>query len=133
MNQVSFRLKHGQFLREEIEARIKEHGIKAGVLLSIVGALEKAVMRMAGATPENQIVKELEGPFEIVSGTGTVSENGCHIHLSLSDKNGNVVGGHLKDGCKIGVTAEIVIGYFDDVSFSRILDKDTGFKELFVE
>ena len=74
MEQLTFRLKPGQFLKEEIENRTKE--IKAGVLLSIVGGLENAVLRMAGSKPNNQIIKKVDGPFEIVSGTGTISKEG---------------------------------------------------------
>lgn len=131
MNQLTFRLKPGHFLKEEIEKRTKEIG--AGVLLSIVGALENANLRMAGATSDNQIVKNFKGPFEIVSGTGSFSKDGCHLHISVSNKEGQVIGGHLKDGCEVAVTAEIIIGIFDDISYKRVLDKKTGFKELEIE
>ncbi|TSC77643.1 MAG: hypothetical protein G01um101424_266 [Parcubacteria group bacterium Gr01-1014_24] len=131
MKQLTFRLKTGQMLKEEIEAKAKN--IKAGVLLSVVGALENANLRMAGATPDNQIIKSFDGPFEIVSGTGTISQEGCHIHISVSNTEGKVIGGHLKDGCRVGVTAEIVIGVFEDVSYKRVPDKDTGFNELKTE
>ena len=85
---------------------------------------------MAGATPEAQDVRRFDGPLEIVSGTGTISKDGCHIHVSVSDREGSVFGGHLKDGCPVALTAEIVIGIFDDVSYKRVPDGDTGFKEL---
>ncbi len=133
MKQITFRLKPGQLLKEEIEKRAKEKDIKAGVLLSIVGALENAVLRMAGSESDNQVIKEWNEPFEIVSGTGTISKEGCHIHVSLSNRKGNVIGGHLKDGCIVKYTAEIVVGIFEDVSYRRIYDKDTGFKELDIE
>lgn len=100
------------------------------MLLSIVGVVEYANLRMAGATPEAQDVRRFEGPFEIVSGTGTISKDGCHIHISVSDKEGSVFGGHLKDGCPVAPTAEIVIGVFEDASFKRTFDSGTGFKEL---
>ncbi len=131
MRQLTFRLKPNQFLKEEIENRSRN--IKAGVLLSIVGSLKEVNLRMAGATPQNQIVKKFEGAFEIVSGTGTISQDGCHIHISVSDKDGKVIGGHLKDGCKVEVTAEVVIGIFDDASYKRFFDSATGFKELDIE
>ena len=133
MRQLTFRLKPGELLREEIEKKAKEHGIKAGVLLSIVGGLEHAVLRMAGSRPDDQVVKEWNEPFEIVSGTGTISCDDAHIHVSLSDQKGNVIGGHLKQGCKVKYTAEIVIGILDDVAYKRVYDKDTGFEELAVE
>jgi len=133
MNQLTFRLKTGQFLKEEIEQRAKTHGIKAGVLLSIVGALQVVKLRMAGSEPQKDILKEWHEDFEIVSGTGTISDEGCHIHVSLARQDGTVIGGHLKGGCAVRFTAEIVIGIFDDVVFKRTFDNSTGFKELIVE
>lgn len=132
MRQLSFRLKPGQFLKEEIERTAVDHKIKAGVLLSVVGGLENAVLRMAGSDFDHQTVKDWNEKFEIVSGTGTISDAGCHLHVSLSDKEGNVIGGHLKDGCRVAYTAEIVIGIFDDVEYLREPDAETGFNELVV-
>lgn len=131
MKQLTFRLTPGQLLKEEIESRTKN--VAAGVLLSVVGALENANLRMAGATIDQQDVRNISGPLEIVSGTGTISNAGCHIHISVSDKDGHVFGGHLKDGCKVGVTVEVVIGLFNDVVYKRSLDQTTGFKELNVQ
>lgn len=128
MQHLAFRLEPGQLLKEEIEQRTKH--IPAGVLLSIVGGLDSAVLRMAGATPEHQVVKEFAGPLEIVAGTGTVSTDGCHIHVSVSDDHGQVFGGHLKNGCRIAFTAEVVIGILPDTTFARVENKETGFKEL---
>jgi hypothetical protein len=133
MKQLTFRLKTGQLLKEEIEKRAKDAGIKGGVLLSLVGGLKNAVLRMAGSTPENPIINKWDKDFEIVSGTGTISDEGCHIHVSLSDKEGNVVGGHLKDGCAVRYTAEVVIGIFDNIVYKRVHDDDTGFEELAIE
>ena len=133
MRQISFRLKPGQFLKEEIEKMVVDRGIRAGVLLSIVGGIENAVLRMAGSMPGNNVIKTWDGPFEIVSGTGTISDEGCHIHVSLSDLEGQVIGGHLKDGCRVASTAEIVIGAFDDAYFHRRPDSETGYSELFIE
>ena len=130
MKHLAFRLKPGEMLKEEIETRAEKHDIAAGVVLSIVGGLSKAKLRMAGATPDTQVIKKFEGPFEIVSGTGTISKNGCHIHISISNETGAVVGGHLKDGCTVSPTAEIVIGVLEDTAFKRVMDQETGFKEL---
>lgn len=130
MRQVTFRLKAGDLLKEEIEKRAKEMSIQAGVLLSIVAGVENAVLRMPKLESGEHAVHDFPGPWEVVSGTGTISKEGCHIHLSVSDKDGNMKGGHLKDGCKVRITAEIVISIFDDVTYSRTYDETTGFKEL---
>ena len=132
MKQITFRIKPGELLKEEIVKAAQKHNIGAGALLSIVGGLENAVLRMAGATPDKQDVKDFNGPFEIVSGTGTISRDGCHVHMSVSDQEGKVIGGHLKDGCRVHLTAEIVVGVFEDVSYKRVHDQETGFKELTV-
>jgi predicted DNA-binding protein with PD1-like motif len=133
MRQVSFRLRPGALLKEEIEGRAVKEGIKAGVLLSVVGGLDNAVLRMAGSDADNQKIREWTGPFEIVSGTGTISDEGCHLHVSFSDEGGQVVGGHLRDGCVVKYTAEIVLGVFGDVAYRRVHDDETGFRELEVE
>ena len=49
---------------------------------------------MAGATPDKQEIKTYNETHEIVSLVGTLSDNDCHLHISLSNKNGNVIGGH---------------------------------------
>ncbi len=116
-------------MREEIDIFVKEHDIKAGVIVSCVGSLKKAVLRMAGA----ETVKTYEGVFEIVSLVGTVEVGNRHLHIAISDKEGNVFGGHLKEGSIVETTAEVVIGELEDTKFTRKLDPETGFDELVVE
>jgi len=131
MKQLSFRIKQGELFRESIERICTESGVKAGVILSAVGGFQKIFLRMPILpTQEKHTVKELNGPFEIVSITGTISPNDCHIHVSVSDKNGVCVGGHLKEGSTVKNTVEIVIGIFDDVVFERVMDNDTGYPEF---
>jgi predicted DNA-binding protein with PD1-like motif len=79
-----------------------------------------------------KIVKEYDGSFEIVSLVGTMESGNSHLHISLSDKEGDVFGGHLKQGSIVGVTAEIVIGELENLEFTRTLDADTGYDELVV-
>ena len=43
-----------------------------------------------------------------------------------------ILGGHLKDNCLVNVTAEIVLGEFEEYEFSREFDKTTGYKELVI-
>jgi len=130
MRSLTFRLRRGDLLKEEIERRTKESGVRAGVLLSIVGGLSFARLRMPQGEDGQHEIKELVGPFELVSGTGTVSQDGCHIHVSMSDRSGACHGGHLKDGCVVVFTAEVVIGIFDDAAYRRTFDEKTGFEEL---
>lgn len=128
IDQITIRLKPGQDLKQEIENIVNQKGITAGVIASVVGSLTKAVLRIADGVN----IKRWDRPFEIVSGTGTVSINGCHIHISIADQEGMVLGGHLKQGCIINTTAEIVILTFKGSEFKRLLDESTGYDELVV-
>lgn len=127
-----FRLKPAQDLKLEIEKFAQTKNIKAGFIMTCVGSLRAAQLRMPGATPNSQDIRQYKGHFEIVSLVGSVSINGCHLHLSISDKDSAVFGGHLKEGCKIGLTAEIVIGEEKGKTFIRELDVETGFSELVI-
>jgi len=128
MKQITKRLKPGEDLRVEIEKLVKDNA-RAGVVLSLVGSLSKASLRLA----DGKKVKSWDKPFEIVSGTGTVSVNGCHIHIAISDEDGNVFGGHLKEGCVVNTTAEIVLLVFPDMEYKRVFDEETGYDELEAE
>lgn len=128
MNIHAIRLQPDQDLKKSLENYARENQINAGVVLTCVGSLNNATLRMA----DENIIKTFAGKYEIVSLVGTFSADGCHLHISLSDKDGNVIGGHLKEGCMIYTTAEIVIGDIKNLIFTRALDKNTGFKELVI-
>lgn len=123
-----FRLKNGMDLKNEIESYILKNNI-SGIILCCVGCLKKVTVRVA----DGKSILEKEGMFEIVSITGTLSKDGVHIHISVSDKDGNTIGGHLKEGCIINTTAEICLLSFDSIVFKREFDEKTGYKELIIE
>ena len=62
-----------------------------------------------------------------------MSVDGCHLHISLSDENLNVIGGHLKNNCLVNVTAEIVLAEFENLEFGREFDENTGYEELTIK
>ena len=129
MRIFTFRLKPGQDLFDSIEAFVANKKIQAGCVLSSVGSLTHATLRLAN----REHYTEYEGHFEIVSMTGTVALSGSHIHISISDGNGVTIGGHLVTGCKVYTTAEIVLAVFDDVVYKReLLENDSGYEELVV-
>jgi predicted DNA-binding protein with PD1-like motif len=132
MKTIIFRLKPGADLKSSIEATIKQHNVHAGFIITCVGGLTQAVVRMAGATPDSQDIRTFKDDFEIVSLVGTISVNGTHLHMSFSDNDGIVHGGHLKEGTIIHPTAEIVIGIDEDIQMNREFDQETGFDELVV-
>lgn len=120
-----FRLRKGNDLKKELENFAIKNNI-SGVVLSCVGCLDELNIRLALA--DDYLVKE--EAFEIVSITGTLSKDGVHIHISVSDKFGNTFGGHLMEGCIINTTAEVCILELDEFEFRREFDNNTGYKEL---
>jgi predicted DNA-binding protein with PD1-like motif len=126
MKTYAFRLTPGQDLKKEINTFVLENNIQAGVILTCVGSLTVAIIRLA----KNLEVRSFTDGYEIVSLVGTLSQNGSHIHISISDKEGNTHGGHLHEGCLIHTTAEIVIADLEDWKFTRKQDDVTGFREL---
>lgn len=128
MRNYTFRLESGQDLFDAIEAFVGEKSVEAGCILSGVGSLTRASIRLANRD-ESSVY---EGFFEIVSLTGTLSIHGSHVHISMADEDGKTVGGHLDSGCKVYTTAEIVIAVFDDVVYKREFAGDSGYNELAV-
>ena len=129
MQIFTFRLKPGQDLFNAIESVVAEKHIEAGCILSAVGSLTHATLRLAN----RDHYSEYDGHFEIVSMTGTVSVHGSHLHISISDEDGKTIGGHLVPGCKIYTTAEMVFAIFDDVVYKREFAEDSGYEELVVK
>lgn len=125
----AFRLKPGQDLKAAIQELVNRKQIKAGWISTCVGSLTNYKIRFANQT--NGSVDS--GHFEIVSLTGTVSVNGSHLHISISDSTGKTTGGHLMEGCTVYTTAEIVILSSNELVFKREKDGTTAWEELQVE
>jgi len=98
-------------------------------VLSAVGSTKSITLRTADASAHKNPLRTWDKPMEIVSMTGTVSDNGKHLHVSVSDETGSVFGGHLVSGT-IHTTLELVLGSIEGVVFHRKHDDETGYKEL---
>lgn len=104
----------------------REESIAAGVVLSAVGCVSRAVLRDASGVT----VRTVDEPCEIVSLNGTVSAVRCHLHLALSKEDLSTVGGHLIPGCIINTTCELVLARLDGWRFGVEQDAQTGYDEL---
>jgi predicted DNA-binding protein with PD1-like motif len=123
---IAFRLKPNEDLKIAIDSIVKLNNIQAGWIATCVGSLTKYNIRFANVA--NGTIGT--GHFEIVSLVGTLSTQGNHIHISISDSTGNTIGGHLLEGCKIYTTAEIVLQTTSKYKFERKEDGTTPWKEL---
>ncbi|HEX7368571.1 MAG TPA: PPC domain-containing DNA-binding protein [Candidatus Saccharimonadales bacterium] len=127
MRMIATRLREGQDLKQSIERLVAAMHVSAAAVMSGVGSLHGAVLRMAGAEAGKQDIRTLDGPFEIVSLVGNLGLGRTHVHMAVSDKNGKVVGGHVKEGCIVHTTVELVLAVEDSLTFSEAPDPQTGF------
>jgi len=126
MNITAVRLAPGQDLEAELKEFTIERNIQAGFILTTVGSLSQVRLRFA----DQNRCHSLTGRFEIVSLVGTLSVHGTHLHISVADREGRTIGGHLEHGSIIHTTAEVVIGESPNMVFSREVDQATGHREL---
>ena len=133
MHVHAVRLRPGTDLRQELERLTAEHALAAGCILTCVGGLSRARLRMPGGHGEPEVFQTFDEPMEIVSLAGTLSPDGLHVHISLSRRDGACVGGHLVPGCLVNTTAELVIADLPQLEFRRPLEPATGYGELSVQ
>ena len=126
MKELAFRLERGDDLRSSIEEKCRQLNIDTAVVLSGVGCVYEARIRLADASRHLEVTRD----YEIVSLTGTVSKGEAHIHISLADDTGACIGGHLEKGCLINTTGEIVLGILEEYLSDREYDENTGYDEI---
>lgn len=129
INVIATRLTKGMDLKRSLAKIVKDHNIKAGSVASCVGCISTLNLRLAGA---ESTLSKCE-PFEIVSVMGTLTPEHQHVHISVSDKQGHVWGGHLMEGTLIDTTVELIIHSYPDLTFSRKMDESTGYTELVIK
>ena len=116
----------GDDLRKALETVVSSRNCDAAFVLSGIGSLGDAKLRRAGTAQPD----ELAGPLEILSVAGTIAICGSHLHMSVADAQGRVIGGHVANGCIVRTTAEVLLALLTEWTFSREPDATTGYKEL---
>ena len=125
----AIRLKPREDLKKSIQAFVDNKQISAGWIASCAGSLTDYHIRFANQPTGSRGT----GHFEIVSLSGTLSTNGSHLHISISDGTGKTIGGHLLDECIIYTTAEIIIQSTSAFVFTREKDGTTEWAELQIQ
>lgn len=126
MQTLVLRLNPGDDLRASLDLALKQGGGEAAFVVSGIGSLRGASIRFAGAANATRI----EGDLEILTLAGSLSPDGSHLHVSVSDAEGSVFGGHAAPGCTVRTTAEILVAWLPQWHFARALDPATGYAEL---
>ncbi len=121
MKIFALRLKPNQDLKQSLKDFVALNHIKSGFILTSVGSLKQAKIRFA----DQSNGKIIHDKFDILSLVGTLSTSGIHLHIAISDRDGQTIGGHLEDCCIIYTTAEIVLGASEEFTFLRTIDEQT--------
>ena len=126
-----FRIKPGKELLSKIADYCGEHSISSGVIIGIIGSVEKAQLNFLTGLPGKYESVHYPGPLEIVCAQGSVAlKEGSpiiHIHIQLSRQD-ICHGGHLAEATVFS-TAEVTVGELD-YQLQRQLDSYTGLNEL---
>ena len=122
------RLRPGADLLAELRDYVARAGLRASFVVTCVGSLTRANLRFAN----QREAAVATGHFEICSLVGTMGKDSPpHLHISLADGRGAMLGGHVLEGCTVYTTAEIVLGECGEgLAFTRPVDPETTWDEL---
>jgi hypothetical protein len=94
----------GSDLIETVTAYVRERDIRAASI-AFIGAVRHAELAWWDQNEDEYRGFSVDGPMEVISGSGSVSEFDnqpfVHIHLSLANREGQVVGGHVEPGTEV--------------------------------
>ena len=108
MRSLPLKLAPGSDLRLSLEELARRDGLH-GFVLGVVGNLTRAAFQCPGQAEPTV----LQGDLEVITLNGTVSPDGVHLHLSLSDGACQVWGGHLEPGTIIQKGADLLLGVLE--------------------
>ena len=111
MQSLPLKLEPGSDLRHSLEELARREGI-TGFVLGVVGNLNRAAFQCPGQ-PQPTV---LEGDLEVITLNGTISPDGVHLHLSLSDGACQVWGGHLEPGTLVQKGVDLLVGVLDQAA-----------------
>ncbi len=106
MHPLPLKLGPGSDLRRSLEQLAIEQNA-SGFVLGVVGNLSQAAFQCPGRAEPTL----LQGDLEIITLNGTLSPQGVHLHLSLSDGDCQVWGGHLEPGTLVLKGADLLVGW----------------------
>ena len=141
-----FRIKPGADLLRAISEAVCAEGIRAGVFVSGLGALKKAIFRNLRVFPnkypvtdEDRLYLEVTTPMELVSLTGWIAPKAgggveVHAHFAAStvqDETVVTMGGHLAEGTICGIKCVIAVLVIDEDGIHAEHDEKTKSFDLF--
>jgi len=137
---VQLRAKPGTSLLAAIEEAAASEAVRAGVIVSGLGALERAVFRNLKhfpehfpVTPSDRLYLEIRRPMELVSLTGWIAPTSgggseIHAHFSASmvqEETVVTLGGHLNRDTICGIKVVVAILEVAPERVMAAMDSDT--------
>lgn len=127
------RLERGERLSEALLAFIEQTDLPPGAALSGVGSATEVELGFYDLDAKEYIWKKHDNLYEVVSLNGTLASDPAgkpmfHAHGSFSDRNYQVIGGHVKDFV-VGATCELFV-HRTIRPLTRMYDVDTGLNVL---
>lgn len=114
MRAAPLHLEAGSDVRGTLEM-FAAQGNATGFVLSVVGNLSRA----AFACPGKPGATIHSGELEIITLQGTIGPEGVHLHLSFSDPDCHVWGGHLESGTLVLRGADLLVGLLDNAGIQK--------------
>lgn len=126
-NKYVVRLEKGEEVIEQITNVCKTNNIRLGSIIGI-GATDNVKIGLYDVVEKTYHSNEFKDRYEIIGLNGNITrmydEVYLHIHISVSDKEGKVYGGHMNH-CYISATCEIIIDEIDG-EVARSYDDEIG-------
>ena len=142
---VQLRVREGADLLRALGDAVKREKIETGVIVSGIGALNRAVFRNLKVFPEtfpvrtqDRLYEEVTTPMELVTLGGWIAtephgETHIHAHFSASTVRGESVvtmGGHLTEGTVAGIKVVVAIAVLGGDSAGAEIDEHTLSPEI---
>ncbi len=129
---VVAKLEDGEDFFRAMERLVDRHSIRSALVLTGIGQLRDYTLGYY--TGEEYVRRTYAEPAELLCLQGSVTterEVVAHVHAVLGDAESRTVGGHLFGGT-VATLNEIVLQKLDTVRLGRVLNPNTGLKELVI-
>ncbi|MFX1564628.1 MAG: PPC domain-containing DNA-binding protein [Promethearchaeota archaeon] len=127
-NLIVARFNTGKDLLASIKEVVLEHQVKAG-MLTVIGAVDRACYGFYHPTKKAYTnlqwapTRESSPALEIANCIGNIAcldeEVLIHAHITFTGEKGEIMGGHLLEGCRINPTAELTLLNADGILYRK--------------
>jgi predicted DNA-binding protein with PD1-like motif len=114
----------GEDLYQNIKQVVVNHEVRAG-MFTVIGAVDRAnygfyhPVKKAYTNLSWEPTPDSSPALEIVNCTGNIAilddDTIIHAHITFTGERGEIMGGHLLEGCRVNPTAELTLLKADGV------------------